>query len=541
MMNEGHNELNIDEVIAPPPAPIPLVPDEDFKGLPFSERIQKALDNLGWKQPTAVQQLCLPWTLAGRDVAGFAQTGTGKTGVFLLTMAHLLPEEPPPPPSAKMSAPEAVVLLPTRELAIQVAQDAEKILEQLGIPCAAVYGGVDFDKQANEVRKARVLMATPGRLKDFYQRKLITLDGCKIFVCDEADRMFDMGFIEDVTYFLDKLPENTQKLMFSATTNDQVKELAFEYLNKPEYISVNPEELTPENIEQHAIITDSKNKLLVMLGLLQDHKPTCAVIFVNTKLTAEWLHHKLCGNGIEAELITGDMPQRKRTNLIARIKEGKVKVLIATDVASRGLHISKLSHVYNFDIPDDPANYVHRIGRTARAGAEGSSYSLICEDYGENWIAILDMLGEKFELKSVWYDPKYLTIEDKATNPYLNGKRSESTDSDARRPRSNERHGAQRGNGRNFDDRKRGGDNRGGRDQKRDFDGPRGQQRGPQQARGGNQDRDRGGRQHNNQQRNQQNQNRPRHNTQIQKAPEKSLGLFGLIRKMFRAIFGLKS
>jgi len=266
-----------------------------------------------------------------------------------------------------------------------------------------------------------MIVATPGRLKDFFQRKMVDLSQVKIFICDEADRMFDMGFIDDVEFFLDKIPEEAQKLLFSATTNDNVKELAFEYLNHPAYISVNPEVITPEAIEQHAIICDSSNKLRVMLGLLKEHNPVCAIVFTNTKMTAEWLHYKLSGNGIDVDLITGDLPQKKRIQLIQRIKEGKVKALIATDVASRGLHISKVSHVYNFDVPDDPANYVHRIGRTARAGAKGSSYTLVCEDYGENIRAIQEMLGTQVHLKGEWFDPKYLDIKDESGNPYAAG------------------------------------------------------------------------------------------------------------------------
>jgi ATP-dependent RNA helicase RhlB len=230
-----------------------------------------------------------------------------------------------------------------------------------------------------------------------------------------------MGFIDDVEFFLDKIPEDAQKLLFSATTNDNVKELAFEYLNHPAYISVNPEVLTPEAIEQHAIICDTSNKLRVILGLLREHNPTCSIIFANTKMTAEWLHYKLSGNGVDVDLITGDLPQKKRIQLIQRIKEGKVKALIATDVASRGLHISKVSHVYNFDVPDDPANYVHRIGRTARAGAKGSSYTLVCEDYGENIRAIQDMLGPQVQLRGEWFNQDYLEINDVAGNPYAIG------------------------------------------------------------------------------------------------------------------------
>jgi ATP-dependent RNA helicase RhlB len=304
-------------------------------------------------------------------------------------------------------------------LALQISADAELLFNQLNISCMAVFGGVDYEKQAQRIKAGiDVIVATPGRLKDYYQKKILSAKDCCLFICDEADRMLDMGFIEDVEFFLSKLSPETQKLLFSATTNEKVKELAFEYLESPKYISANPEIITPERIEQHAVIADSSQKLQVMIGLLQDHKPVCSVIFVNTKIVAEWLNYKLNGNGIECDLITGDLPQKKRIALISKIKAGQVKALIATDVASRGLHISDINYVYNFDLPDEPANYVHRIGRTARAGASGSAYSLVCEDYGHNLIDIEKYLGENVKIQTEWFPESYLQIEDKAGNPY---------------------------------------------------------------------------------------------------------------------------
>jgi ATP-dependent RNA helicase RhlB len=396
---------------------------DSFLEAGIDQAIVDAAASIGWTAPTPVQGMCLPLTVKGRDVAGFAQTGTGKTGVFILTVAQrMLNEKAPERLKKDVAIPEVVVLTPTRELTMQIDDDAKRVLEPLGIKSMPVFGGVDIEKQANQLKAGpRMIVATPGRLKDFHQRKVVDLSQVKIFICDEADRMFDMGFIDDVEFFLDKIPENAQKLLFSATTNDNVKELAFEYLNQPAYISVNPEVLTPEKIEQHSVICDSSNKLRVILGLFREHNPECAIVFTNTKMVAEWLHFKLCGNGIEADLITGDLPQSKRIALIHRIKEGKVKALIATDVASRGLHISKVSHVYNFDVPEDPANYVHRIGRTARAGASGRSYTLVCEDYGENMIAVEEMLGPQLSPKAEWFNQDYLSIKDETGNPYAQG------------------------------------------------------------------------------------------------------------------------
>ncbi len=393
-------------------------PVETFEELALAEELITAVRKLNWEKPTLIQGLCLPQTIQGQDLAGFAQTGTGKTGVFLITIAHQLlklreagGENSP--------LPKALILAPTRELALQISADAETLFNQLNISCMAVFGGVDYDKQAQRIKQGvDVIVATPGRLKDYYQKKVFSTKDCCLFICDEADRMLDMGFIEDVEFFLSKLSPETQKLLFSATTNDKVKELAFEYLENPKYISANPEVITPERIEQHAVICDSTQKLQVMLGMLRDHQPVCSVVFANTKIVAEWLQYKLSGNGIECDLITGDLPQKKRIALIQKIKEGKVKALIATDVASRGLHISGITHVYNFDLPDEAANYVHRIGRTARAGASGSAYSLVCEDYGHNLIEIEKYLGENVKIKTEWFPESYLQIEDKAGNPY---------------------------------------------------------------------------------------------------------------------------
>ena len=389
-----------------------------FADLPLHPSILEAIATIGWTTPTPVQKLCLPFSLRGRDVAGFAQTGTGKTGVFLITILNKLLTSEAAADQTVGRVPRAIVIAPTRELAMQSEQDAADLFQRTGIKSVAVFGGVDYDKQAREIKDGvDVIFATPGRLKDYIQKQVISLADITCFVCDEADRMFDMGFIEDVEFFLERIPATAQRLLFSATTNEQVKELAFEYLENPEYISVNPETITPEKIEMHALHCHATDKLKVILGLLQDHNPECSIIFTNTKLTAEWLHFKLLHNGIEADLISGDLPQSKRISLIHRIKEGKIKALVATDVASRGLHISRVTHVYNFDLPDDASNYVHRVGRTARAGAKGFAYSLVCDDYGQNLAAINDLLGP-IALHTEWPAERYSSIVDKAGNPF---------------------------------------------------------------------------------------------------------------------------
>lgn len=412
-----------------------LPPIITFDELPVGEEVLQGIKSMGWSTPTEVQSLCLPYALKGQDVAGFAQTGTGKTGVFLITLAAQLLRQKQDQDTSKPRPPSAVILAPTRELALQIFEDSEKLFRSLKLRSTLIFGGVDFEKQLLELKKSpQVLVATPGRLKDFVQRKAVSLKSISIFVCDEVDRMFDIGFIEDVEYFLAQVPDTAQKLMFSATSNDTLEELCFEYLNRPKFLSVSQDEITPERITQKAILCSVSHKLRVFIGLLRSHKPQRAIIFTNTKMTAAWLHYKLSHNDFETDLITGDLPQKKRISLIRRIKAGKIRYLIATDVASRGLHISGITHVYNFDLPTEPANYIHRIGRTARAGATGTSYSLVCDEYGSHLVGINELM--KTPVLCEWFPEEYLAIKDNAPDPFLNnfGKAHRGRSESARSP-----------------------------------------------------------------------------------------------------------
>jgi ATP-dependent RNA helicase RhlB len=564
------NQIESEEVvdlaeINLPPRKAPEVFAEDVDSFDFYNlppEFSAAIAKVGWTRPTPVQNLCLPHTLQGRDVAGFAQTGTGKTGVFIITAAaRILKAKAAAEPGQPQPKTRCIILAPTRELAMQIQQDCSALLDPVGISSLAVFGGIDYVKQAKRIESGvDIIVATPGRLKDYHQKKLINLQELEIWVCDEADRMFDMGFIDDVEYFLGKLDEKCQRLLFSATTNDNVKELAFEYLENPEYISVTPETITPEKIQQHAVHVDSRNKLKVMIGLLRDQNPDCAIIFTNTKLTAEWLHFKLENNGFDVDLITGDLPQKKRIRLIQRIKEGTVKVLIATDVASRGLHISRVTHVFNFDLPDDASNYVHRIGRTARAGASGTAYSLVCEDYGQNLVDINKLLGT-YGLKTEWFNESYLGIDDKAGNPF-DKPMEEGREERSRGPRELE--GGRRERGPRPERPDRSGGDRGDRQAKSQHGGKPGEQRGdrgPQRGRGRNSGRD-GGQKHQqdgrdgsqrqhggrgqrpdhrrDQQRGGQQHAQSQHkqNQVVPVSSTASLGLLGFIKKLFRALFG---
>ncbi len=389
-----------------------------FEKLGVSEEVSNALAAHGWEYPTEIQEKSLPFSLAGKDLAGFAQTGTGKTGAFLITFAEKLIKQRTFH-DKKTKHPLALILCPTRELAVQIEEEAQCLLGNLDARTLAVYGGVSIEPQISALKKGvDLVVATPGRLLDLEEQSEIKLSQLKLFICDEVDRMFDMGFSKDVESILSKLPKNIQKLAFSATSDERSRELCEKYLNKPEFVSLNHVELTPETIKQHLIICDNEDKIKLLISLLKAHDPLCAIVFTNTKLVAAWLLLKLEKNNFNAKMISGDLPQNKRTKLITDIKNGDTKILIATDVASRGLHISGVSHVYNFDLPDDASNYIHRIGRTARAGASGESYSFICEDYAHNYESIKKLLGDKLPMASLLDKTSLEGIEDLAKNPY---------------------------------------------------------------------------------------------------------------------------
>ena len=384
---------------------------EEFSQLPLSESLLIAIAALGWKTPSEVQKFCLLPAVKGQDVLGFAQTGTGKTGVFLIAIVHhLLSRSTDRPTSSKAPFyPAVVVLAPTRELVIQIHEEFVKLTRGLSLKANLIIGGMDSDQQQEKLKDHHdIVVATPGRLKDFVQRDVIRLNQIEIFVCDEVDRMFEIGFLKEVEYFLSKISAKAHKLMFSATSNDTLEELTFEYLHQPKVLHITPDAITTDRITQSAILCSSHNKLKVFLGLLRDHRPHRALIFVNTKVNAAWLHQKLLENDVEASLITGDLPQKKRTSLIKKIKAGRIRFLIATDVASRGLHIPAVTHVYNFDLPSMAANYIHRIGRTARAGAKGFSCSLVCDEYGSHLLAINELMGEPIPCE--WFPKEYLDI-----------------------------------------------------------------------------------------------------------------------------------
>lgn len=397
----------------------------DFGILDLHEGIRQALQTVGYSKPTEVQALCLPHTLEGKDLAGFAQTGTGKTAVFLITAGHRLLSEHIA--SGEKGAPAVLVLVPTRELAAQIETEAASLFQNLKITTMAVYGGSsDIDKQTKALSKrVDLVVATPGRLFDLHRQGVLHLNSVGLLVCDEADRMLDMGFVEDVEKVLSLVSEKSQKMLFSATGSAKVHELAFEYLNEPEYIETTPEQIMPERITQWCYAARAEEKFSVLLASLREEQPNCAIVFTNTKVVAEWVGYKLAANGIEAEALTGDLPQNRRLALIKKIKNGELKVLVATDVLSRGLHVTGLSHVYNFDVPDEPESFIHRIGRTARAGEKGTAITLVCEDYGFNMGAVEDLLGFSVPVKPI--RDAFLKIEDRSDFPFDSTGRVKST------------------------------------------------------------------------------------------------------------------
>jgi ATP-dependent RNA helicase RhlB len=364
----------------------------------LSAGLQKGIAEAGFVQCTPIQSKTLPMALDGQDVAGQAQTGTGKTAAFLLALFHRLEHSPPLTTEAGPPAPRALIMAPTRELAVQVHTDATLLGKHLPFKLGLAFGGTDYDKQ-REVLAAGVdvLIGTPGRLIDFYKQRVFGLRGVQVLVLDEADRMFDLGFIKDIRYVLRRLPEHHRRLnmLFSATLSHRVLELAYEHMNDPELVRIEPDKMTVDRVTQSIYFPSNEEKLALLLTLLRDHDPHRTMVFVNTRREAERLQERLQANGINAEALSGDVPQRKRLRMLKDFLSGELAVLIGTDVASRGLHVPGVSHVFNYDLPQDPEDYVHRIGRTARAGAAGDAISFGCEAYAISLPDIEEFIGRK--------------------------------------------------------------------------------------------------------------------------------------------------
>ncbi|MFP4161378.1 MAG: ATP-dependent RNA helicase RhlB [Ectothiorhodospira sp.] len=371
--------------------------DTRFSSFPLPETIQRGLADAGFSHCTPIQALALPHTLHGRDVAGQAQTGTGKTAAFLITvLTHLL--DHPAPPGRRPNQVRALILAPTRELAVQIHRDAQLLGRHTGLTLGLAYGGTDYDKQRRQLAEGvDILIGTPGRIIDYFKQRVFDLRQVQALVLDEADRMFDLGFVKDVRFLLRRTPapDQRQSMLFSATLSFRVMELAYEHMNNPVKVQTEEEQVTAEGVRQVVYYPANDQKIPLLLGLMQRLTPERAMVFVNTRHMAERVADWLRANGIQAALLTGDVPQRKRDQLLKQFENSEFRALVATDVAARGLHIPDVSHVFNFDLPQSGEDYVHRIGRTARAGAEGDAISFACEDSAFHLPEIEEYIGTR--------------------------------------------------------------------------------------------------------------------------------------------------
>ena len=408
--------------------------DTPFENFDIPEMLLKGLHHAGYTHCTPIQAQSLPLSLSGQDIAGQAQTGTGKTVAFLVTVFSYLIKHN----LTGQAAPGALIIAPTRELAIQIYEDALKLGRFSELKIINVLGGMDYRKQASQLRQGvDVVIATPGRLLDYLQQKIFIPEQIKSLVIDEADRLFDLGFTKDMRRILKKLPpyHERQSMLFSATLSYRVLELTYEYMNLPQFISITPDKVAVERIEQTVFHVGKNQKLSLLLGLLKRENASRVLIFVNTKSGVEWLAQKLKGNRLAAQGITGDLPQRKRLRVMEKFKNGQLQILVATDVASRGIHIDDVTHVINYDLPQDVENYVHRIGRTARAGKSGRSFALACEEYVYHLEPLEKMLG--YQIPVNWPEEDWFEKDQaKPVHRRVRDHRKVSKKAPKRRPRS---------------------------------------------------------------------------------------------------------
>jgi ATP-dependent RNA helicase RhlB len=388
----------------------------DFNSLELPEAVMRGVRDAGFLAATPIQEAALPLALRGKDVAGQSQTGTGKTAAFLIAaftrcLTH------PAPARGGTSAPRVLIIAPTRELVVQIEADARLLGSHTGLRMLAVYGGIDYNKQRETLRDGcDLLVGTPGRLIDYLKQHVWSPSRVEVLVIDEADRMFDMGFIADLRFILRRLPraEKRQSFLFSATLSFRVLELTWEFMNNPTQITITPKQKTVEKAEQVLYHVGREEKFSLLLGLLKREGGSRILIFSNTREEARRLEDRLGRNGWRARALTGDVDQKKRLKILNEFKDGELPVLVATDVASRGLHIEGVSHVINWDLPQDAEDYVHRIGRTARAGAAGKAIS-----FADESSALLIEPIEKFisqKIRVEWADDDLYLSEIKPTS-----------------------------------------------------------------------------------------------------------------------------
>jgi ATP-dependent RNA helicase RhlE len=352
-----------------------------FESLEIIEPILKALEEKGYSNPSPIQEKTIPLLLDNRDVVGIAQTGTGKTAAFGIPVLQKLNEC-----KKKGKGPRALILAPTRELAAQIVEEFKEMGKFLNFNYLAVYGGVGIVPQVKALQRGvDVLVATPGRLIDLMNQGKVNLKGIEFLVLDEADRMLDMGFLRDVNKIVKATPEDKQTLFFSATMSKEIEELTGKFLKNPEKVEITPQSMPVDKIEQCVFFVDRKNKEELLLDLIVQQNISRALVFVGMKHKANKVAMVLNKNSIPAAAIHGNKSQFQRTKALDEFKSGKMRVLVATDIAARGIDVSGISHVINYDLPNEPENYVHRIGRTARAGSEGTAYSF-CSAEERNYL-----------------------------------------------------------------------------------------------------------------------------------------------------------
>jgi ATP-dependent RNA helicase RhlB len=373
-----------------------------FDDIDIPGPLRAAIEELGFTRLTRVQAEVLPLSLDGRDVVAQAQTGSGKTAAYLLTIFSRILNAPRPGPPEN---PRALIIAPTRELAVQISTDADSLARHTELKTHVVFGGMDYRKQRDILAEGTdILIGTPGRLIDYHKQRAYSLRKTELVVIDECDRLFDMGFADDLRWIMRRLPHprDRQSMMFTATLSYRVMTLGWREMDNPAEIIINPEHLTPETIQQELYHVASREKLSLLLGLLDREGSSRTMIFANTRYESKRLVDELRRHGHVCRALTGNVVQTKRLRVLDDFREGRLPILVATDVASRGLHIEGVSHVINYDLPQDPEDYVHRIGRTARVGARGKAISLACELFVYSLDAIQKLVG--YEIPTVFAD-----------------------------------------------------------------------------------------------------------------------------------------
>ncbi|MDN3652398.1 ATP-dependent RNA helicase RhlB [Thalassotalea ponticola] len=379
-----------------------------FSELGLNEKVVAGLEKMGFHNCTMIQAQSLPIVLTGKDIAGQAQTGEGKTIAFLAATFHHLLQVPAP----SHNQPRAIIMAPTRELAIQIANDAKHMAQQTGMRLGVIYGGEGYESQRHTLEQGvDILIGTCGRLIDYYKQGIYRLDNIEVVVLDEADRMFDLGFIKDIRFMFRRMPAPDKRLnmLFSATLSYRVKELAFEHMNEPVSVEVEPEQKTNVRISEELFYPSNEDKMALLQTLIEEEWPDKAIVFANTKHSCERVYAHLQADNHRVGLLTGDVAQNKRLKILEQFSKGQLDILVATDVAARGLHIPAVTHVFNYDLPDDCEDYVHRIGRTGRAGATGHAISLACEEYVFNLPAIEEYIDHNLPVSK--YDPDALLTD----------------------------------------------------------------------------------------------------------------------------------